>query len=65
MVLGLLGLALSLANPASHTFTSNNATPAAAADPQTADASDFKAKHGKHKKNDKRDKGDKAGHAAT
>jgi hypothetical protein len=62
MVLGLLGLALaacSLANPASHTFTSNNARPAAASGTQTADASDSKAKHGKHKKGGKGEKGDK------
>jgi hypothetical protein len=61
MVLGLFGLALSacsLANPAARTFTSNNATPAAANNPQTADASDSEAKHGKHKKGSKGDKAD-------
>jgi hypothetical protein len=62
MVLGLLGLALaacSLANPASHTFTSNNATRPAASGTQTADASDSKAKHSKHK-GGKGDKGNTA-----
>ena len=62
MVLALIGLALSacsLANPSAQTFTSNNSATAAAADPQTADASASKAKHGKHKKGGKGGKGDK------
>jgi len=62
VVLALIGLALSacsLADPSAHTFTANNSATAAAADPQTADASAAKAKHGKHKKGGKGGKGDK------
>jgi hypothetical protein len=54
MVLGLFGLALSgcsLAGP-SHTFTANNSSTAAAAGPQTTDASDAKDKHKKGNKSD-------------
>jgi hypothetical protein len=60
VVLALIGLALaacSLVDPSAHTFTASSSATAAAADPQTADASAPKAKHGKHKKGDKGDKG--------
>jgi hypothetical protein len=59
VVLVLIGLALSacsLADPSAHTFTASSSATAAAADPQTADAS-AKAKHGKHKKGGKGDEG--------